>query len=110
MKWQLMINSNVLRQGSHRILSVRYEDLKKNPIAEVRRMLDFLQFPYSVADIEQRLHEGFTLFYRNHTDSFEHFTNEQKELVNTIILGTVQKLQHSKHSALGSKLQEYVLR
>ena len=109
-KWKLMVNSNVLKRGSHPILTVTYEDLKKDSTAEVKRMLDFLQFPYSIMDLEKKLHEGFTQFYRNHTDTFEHFTNEQKEFVNGIILETVQKLQHSKNVALGSKLQEYVMR
>lgn len=105
-----MVNSNVLKRGSHPILTVTYEDLKKDSTAEVKRMLDFLQFPYSIMDLERKLHEGFTQFYRNHTDTFEHFTKEQKEFVNGIILETVQKLQHSKNFALGSKLHEYVMR
>lgn len=92
------------------MLTVRYEDLKTDTVAEVARMLDFLEFPFSREEVEHRIGEGFTQFYRNHTDSFGHFTSEQKIFVNGIIFDVVEKVQNSKYSALASKLQEYVLR
>lgn len=109
-KWKLMVNSHLLRQRPHPVLTVRYEDLKTDTVAEVVRMLDFLRFPYSREEVEHRLQEGFTRFYRNHTDSFDHFTSEQKIFVNGVIFDIVQKVQNSKHSELASKLQEYVLK
>lgn len=109
-KWKLMVNSNLLRRRSHPVLTVRYEDLKTDTVAEVVRMLDFLEFPYSREEVEHRIREGFTQFYRNHTDSFDHFTTEQKIFVNGIIFDIVQKVQNSKYSALAGKLQKYVLR
>lgn len=109
-KWKLMVNSHLLRQRPHPVLTVRYEDLKTDTVAEVVRMLDFLRFPYSREEVEHRLQEGFTQFYRNHTDSFDHFTSEQKLFVNGVIVDIVQKVRNSKHSELASKLQEYVLK
>ena len=108
-KWKLMIYNNLLSQKHHPVLTVRYEDLKANTVTEVLRMLNFLQFPYLREEVEQRLQRGFTKFYRNHTDSFDHFTSEQKVYVNDIISDVVRKMQNIKHSALAIKLQEYML-
>ena len=104
-----MIYNNLLSQRRHPVLTITYEDLKTNTVAEMLRMLNFLQFPYLREEVEQRLQGGFTKFYRNHTDSFDHFTNEQKVFVNGIISDVVQKLRNNKHTALAIKLQEYML-
>ena len=108
-KWKMMIYNNLLSHRHQPVLAVMYEDLKTNTVAEVLRMLNFLQFPYLREEVEQRLQGGFTNFYRNHTDSFDHFTSEQKLFVNGIISDVAQKLQNIKHSALAIKLQEYML-
>lgn len=39
------------------------------------------------------LQDGFTSYYRNHTDIFEHYTAEQKAFVNSIIIKTADTLQ-----------------
>ena len=63
-------------------LVVRYEDLKSNTIKEMKKVVDFLGFSHiSEADIADKLGEGYNNFYRNHTDSFAHFTDEQKAVV-----------------------------
>ena len=104
-----MIYNILLSQRHHPVLTVTYEDLKTNTVAETLRMLNFLQFPHLREEVEQRLQGGFTKFYRNHTDSFDHFTSEQKVFVNGIISDVVQKLRNNKHTALAIKLQEYML-
>ena len=42
----------------HRVMAVKYEDMKKNSLAEVKRMLDFLRFRYKENDLQRRLAAG----------------------------------------------------
>ena len=49
----------------HRVLAVKYEDMKKNSLAEVKRMLSFLRFPYKEKELQRRLAAGnMDLFHR----------------------------------------------
>lgn len=108
-KWKYMINYNLLRDANQPQIVVWYENLKRHPVAEVKKMLDFLQVPFSDAEVEEKLQHDFTQFYRNHTDSFEHFTAAQKKRVNDVILSTVERLQSShKFHEVANKLKEYV--
>ena len=42
----------------HRVLVVKYEDMKKDSLAEVKRMLDFLRFRYKENELQRRLAAG----------------------------------------------------
>ncbi len=48
----------------HPIVVVKYEDLKQNIVGEVKRMLDFLAFPYKERELRQRVEAGFGDFHR----------------------------------------------
>ena len=98
----------MINRGYNPVLEIFYEDLKSSLIPTIKTMLNFIQFPYFGDDVEQSLHEGVTKYYRNHTDSFEHFTSEQKNFVNGIILQTMKELQHHNNFATASKLQTYL--
>ena len=75
-------------------LVVRYEDLKKDTIKEMKRVVDFLGFSHiSEADITNKLGEGYNNFYRNHTDNFGHFTEKQKAVVQHQVVKTINKLR-----------------
>ena len=77
-------------------LVVRYEDLKKDTIKEMKRVVDFLGFSHiSEADITNKLGEGYNNFYRNHTDNFGHFTEEQKAVVQHQVEETIKKLREN---------------
>ena len=43
---------------------VKYEDLKLATLKEVKRMLDFLQFPYEEEELKERITTDFSTFYR----------------------------------------------
>ena len=72
---------------------VRYEDLKKDYLTEVMRMLDFLNQSYSRAELKVKLKGGFVDFWRNHTAQYEHYTKEQETRINTLILQTLDILK-----------------
>eukprot|EP00731_Ephydatia_muelleri_P032768 Em0024g312a len=66
---------------SHPVLVVKYEELKVNPLVGLKCMLDFLQQPYREQDLEQLVKAGYTVFYRTHRETFQHFTSEQSQFV-----------------------------
>ena len=77
----------VLSDHKHPVHVVNYEDLKRDTVGEVEKILDFLQFPYSHDELAERLREDYTVFQRPHTnDTFEHFYPEQKEKLRTTLL------------------------
>ena len=73
---------------------MRYEDLKSDTVKEMKKVMDFLGFPHlSEADITERLGQGYSQFYRNHKDSFEHFTEEQKAFVHKQVVDVISTLK-----------------
>ena len=77
----------MLDNHSHPVHVVNYEDLKKDYIREVEKILDFLQFPYSHEEVVERLREDYTDLQRQHThEDFQHFSPEQKEYLRTTLL------------------------
>lgn len=114
-KWRIMIGSNIRAVAAGRpVLIVFFEELKQNPASELTRMLEFLEVAWTPALINTTVtvlylafvyiptynqvllpspQDGFTQYYRNHTDSFEHYTAEQKQFVNSIIMTTASAMQ-----------------
>ena len=95
--------------SGHSVLVVRYEDLKKDYLTEVVRMLDFLKQNYMYADLVMKLRGGFDLFKRKHSvsDQFEHYTKEQKIKINTIIRETTEILKKHESDHL-FQLRQYL--
>ena len=77
---------------SRPIMVVRYEDIKSDHVAQVERMLKFLEFPFDKTELDAKLSHGFETFRRSHKTSFEHYTYEQKKFVNTMLLDTIKIL------------------
>ena len=71
-------------------------------------MMDFLGFSHlSEADIANRLGQGYNQFYRNHKDSFGHFTEEQKSFVHKLVVDVISTLkQHGLENAF--PIHEYL--
>ena len=67
------------------ILVVHYEKVKENKILQVERMLDFLNFKFNHDVVAQKLHEDYSMFHRNHSMQFKHYTTAQIRLVNNYI-------------------------
>ena len=102
-----MIGTYIVK-NHHPMLTVFFEDLQQDTVREVKRMLDFLEYPYSGAELQASLEEGFNQFYRNHTDTFHHFTPDQKEAYNTVIAGTVQRLKQCSLVQVALKIEKYL--
>lgn len=108
-KWRLMVSSNLVRKETRPILVVFYEDLKRDMATDLKRMLDFLEHPYTPAQLNTTMQEGYTSYYRNHTDTFEHYTTEQKAFVNKVILQTAEMVGKTVHKDIASRLRDYAL-
>ena len=53
--WQKYFSNWILNSESRPVLVVRFEDLKTDLIGQVKRMLDFLKFPYMEDELRSRL-------------------------------------------------------
>ena len=89
-KWQQTILAWVVNNMGHPVLVVKYEDMKANMSRELRRMLDFLQVPYTEAQFQSVVNSGYEKFRRHHSsqDDYDHYTSEQRAFVNSIIRTT----------------------
>ena len=106
-RWQAMTKEWVTSHGRHAILPIKYEDLKRNSTLQVKRILAFLQIPYTDQDIDKRLTEGFNSFHRTHKPDFDHYTPGQRQRVLRAIKDTIQLLKTSRLSHL-LDLNEYL--
>lgn len=96
-RWKKTIEKWFLdpRSLARPVLVVRYEDLKRDPVEEVKRMLEFLKFTFDEQSLAERLaKKASESFHRNHTDiNFEHYTTEQKKYINSLLQDTIQLLK-----------------
>ncbi len=78
-------------------MTVRYEDVKVDPIGEIGKMLDFLGVPFTVEELSQRLAGscgGFKRPQLQRTD-FQHYTPQQKDFIHQTIEKTIQTLREA---------------
>ncbi len=108
-RWQKTIVKWSMPSHSRALLVVRYEDLKKDMLRVVLRMLDFLQQDYNSTAVATALKGGYDKFRRSRAekDGFQHFTPQQKDKVNGMILQTLEILKEHKLGHL-FKIREYL--
>ena len=90
LKWQQTIFAWLVNNMGHPVTVIKYEDMKVNPSRELRRMLDFLQVPYTEAQFQRVVNSGYETFRRRHSpqDDYDHYTSEQRAFVNSVIRTT----------------------
>ena len=92
----MIYNHVIKRKPAHPLLVVRYEDLKRDSVREVQRMLDFLDVKIERDDLVNRLQQNsFSKYRRNHTRSsqFNPYTPSQIRYWNSVISDTEKSLQ-----------------
>ena len=94
-KWQQTIFAWLVNNMDHPVIVIKYEDLKVNPSRELRRMLDFLRVPYTEAQFQRVVNNGYEKFKRRHSpqDDYDHYTYEQRAFVNSVIRTTHSVLE-----------------
>ena len=91
--WEAMVNHLLINNtGGRPVLLVKYEDLKRDTCDEVKRMVSFLG-EEMLPGAEQMLQDGFQTFHRNHTYAFNHYTQDQIEYINSVIIRVAKQLE-----------------
>jgi len=68
--WLRHITACLHKQFNLPMLVVKYENLKSNLYMELKRMLDFLEVPYTDQDIECTVNSNIESFHRKHHNKF----------------------------------------
>ena len=63
------------------MLVVKYENLKADLMAELRRIVDFLGYNYTESDLNCTVQSNVEQFQRKHTTDIDPFSPEQKKFV-----------------------------
>ena len=84
--WMQRLSNWVLDNHGHPVHVVSYEDLKRDTVREVEKILDFLQFPYTHEEVVERLRVDYTDFQRPHMQiNFQYFSSEQNKKLQTTL-------------------------
>ena len=83
--WEQTVLVWIINNHDHPVLAVKYEDIKSNTQSELRRMLDFLQVPYSSSRLKQVVARGYHTYRREHSETFDHYTPSQRDTVRSAI-------------------------
>ena len=105
--WKRTVLAWVVDNYNHSVLVIRYEDLKKDTSVSLRRMLDFLQVPYTEQRLQEVITQGFKDFKRKHSEEFDHYTREQREFVRSVINDTLSVLKARGLSSV-CNIEEYL--
>ena len=71
-----------LKFKGYPVLVVGYENLMKDTYTELKKMLDFIGYPYSESDILCAVQSTSETFHRNHTkEDFHPYSPEQQEFI-----------------------------
>ena len=105
--WKSTVLAWVVDNHNHSVLVIRYEDLKADTAVGLRKMLDFLQVPYTEQRLQEVITQGFKEFERRHYEEFDHYTREQRNFVRSAIKDTLSVLKAHGLASVGS-IQEYL--
>ena len=107
MIWERTVLAWVSNNHNHPVLVVKYEDLKKDTLTEVKRMLDFLQVPYSESRLTEVVFRGYSMYKRQHVEKFDHYTTEQREVVRSAI-ERVSRTLHENSLLVKANVSSYL--
>ena len=71
---------------------VSYENLQRDAVGEVEKILDFLKFSYTHDDLVERLKQDYSDFQRphSHDTDFQHFSPEQKDYIRNTLMDMIE--------------------
>lgn len=107
-KWVSYISNLILESPADKPkLVVRYEDMQRDRVREVSRILDFIYFPYSHESLTQQLQDDFDVFQRKRHEEFEAFTVSQEAFIEKQLRQIVQRLT-AENNGDTYKIEEYL--
>lgn len=109
-RWKQHICGWLLNGRNDPLHLVKYEKLKENVVLELLKIIKFYRIKLLERDIVSRINVGYNLFFRNHTDTFLHFTEEQDRYLGDTIKATVNILSthYSADSLIIEILKSYI--
>ena len=93
--WEQTVLAWITNNHDHPVLIVKYEDIKSNTQSELRRILDFLQVPYSSSRLKQVVARGYRTYRREHSETFDHYIPGQRDTVRSAIERVSKSLKES---------------
>ena len=93
--WERTINGWIVNNHRHPLLVVKYENLKKNTALELKRMLDFLQVPYSTSRLGEVVGRGYSAYKRKHQEEFDHYTTDQRNVLRNVVERVSESLKNN---------------
>ena len=63
------------------VLVIKYEDMLTDLSTQLKKMLDFLQVPYSKTQVDCVLKSQLNRFHRKKVSNFDHYTPELRKMV-----------------------------
>ena len=106
-EWSTRLHQWVIDQNTHPVHVMRYEDLRQDTVIEIEKTLTFLNVSYDSDTLERELSEGYSEFERPHRcDDFEHFSDEQKQFMMSVLLDLNEAAEKANKSHL-LRLSEY---
>ena len=76
------------------LLVVKYENLLADLHTELKRIMEFLNFPYTEDDLQCTINSAMEGFHRKHDNITDRYTPEQRRLVLTQIKLANEVLHH----------------
>ena len=88
------------------ILVIKYEDMLTDLATQLRKMLDFLQVPYTDKDIDCVANDKLEHYHRKKVKSFEHYIPADRQLVLHSLM-SVERLLNRYHVSYKDVLNDY---
>ena len=88
------------------ILVIKYEDMLTDLATQLRKMLDFLQVPYTDKDIDCVANDKLEHHHRKKVKPFEHYIPADRQIVLTT-LKSVETLLNKHHVSYKDVLNDY---
>lgn len=110
-RWKRHISGWLLNGRNNPLHMVKYENLKINKSLEILNILKFYgETNVSLRSIDLKLGFGYNKFYRNHTDSFDHYTSDQERYISNTVINTINILKehYDTNSVVIQILNSYV--
>ncbi len=82
-------------------LITRYEDIKSDPLSEVKKMMNFLKVSVSDQLLKTRMSTGYEKFHRSHPQEIKYYTPEQKLQVVAVVKEVIDMLQKEYNNTFG---------
>ena len=107
--WSKRLDKWIIHQDTCPVHVLRYEDLQTNTVAEVEKVLNFVNVTYDPNLVKERLMRGYSEFHRPHRNSsYEHYSLEQKQLLRSAMIKVIKSVEGTSKDQL-LRLDEYLL-